>query len=118
VRRADDADFATLWEAGRNHLTLAGATDLARSVIFALPEAADDAGATHGEGPGANSMGLTVRQLEVLRLVAGGLTDREIAEQLFLSRRTVSKHVESILGNLGVTSRREAAAAARNRGLV
>jgi DNA-binding NarL/FixJ family response regulator len=44
-----------------------------------------------------------------LRLVAEGLTDKEIADRLFISRRTVSKHVESILAKLGVESRRAAA---------
>ena len=61
---------------------------------------------------------LTPREAEVLRLVVEGMTDREIADQLFIARRTVSKHVESILGKLGVSSRGAAASAAIRLGLV
>jgi DNA-binding NarL/FixJ family response regulator len=49
--------------------------------------------------------GLTAREVEVLRLVAGGLTDLQIAERLVLSPRTVHTHISSIYNKLGVTSR-------------
>jgi DNA-binding NarL/FixJ family response regulator len=49
--------------------------------------------------------GLTAREAEVLRLVAGGLTDNQVAAQLFLSPRTVGRHLGSIYSKLGVTSR-------------
>ena len=49
--------------------------------------------------------GLTVRELEVLRLVAQGLTNPQIAQQLILSPNTVHTHVRSILKKLGVSSR-------------
>jgi predicted ATPase/DNA-binding CsgD family transcriptional regulator len=62
--------------------------------------------------------GLTRREVEILRLLATGLTDREIAEQLFISRRTVSNHVAAILAKLGVSSRRAAAVEARFMGLL
>jgi DNA-binding NarL/FixJ family response regulator len=58
---------------------------------------------------GEAELGLTRREIEVLRLVREGLTDREISERLYISRRTVSKHVESILSKLNVDSRRAAA---------
>jgi non-specific serine/threonine protein kinase len=45
-----------------------------------------------------------------LRLITDGLTDQQIADRLFISRRTASKHVESILAKLNVDSRRAAAA--------
>ncbi|HEY7034730.1 MAG TPA: LuxR C-terminal-related transcriptional regulator [Thermomicrobiales bacterium] len=64
-----------------------------------------------------NDTGLTSREMDVLRLLTQGLTDREIAERLYIARRTVSKHVEAILAKLGVASRRAAAAEARSRGL-
>jgi DNA-binding CsgD family transcriptional regulator len=54
----------------------------------------------------------------VLRLLAAGRTDREIADALFVSRRTVNSHVANILGKLGVHSRQDAVAQARQRGLL
>jgi DNA-binding CsgD family transcriptional regulator len=57
----------------------------------------------------ANPEGLTTRQLDVLALLADGLTNAEIAARLVVSTRTVDHHVSAILATLGVTSRREAA---------
>src|SRR5918995_6585285 len=56
--------------------------------------------------------GLTERELDVLRLVVAGRTDRGIAEALFIGHRTAQTHVANILGKLGVTSRTAAATAA------
>lgn len=53
---------------------------------------------------------LSCREREVLRLLALRYTDREIADRLFISYRTVTTHVSNILNKLGVDSRREAAA--------
>ncbi|MCM0678365.1 LuxR C-terminal-related transcriptional regulator, partial [Micromonospora phytophila] len=66
----------------------------------------------------ADPTGLTARQLEVLRLLADGLSNAQIARQLTVSAKTVDHHVSAILGKLGVASRGLAAAAARDRGLV
>jgi DNA-binding NarL/FixJ family response regulator len=55
---------------------------------------------------------LTDREMDVLKLVAQGLRDAEIADELVLSARTVAHHVSSILAKLAVSSRREAAAKA------
>ena len=49
--------------------------------------------------------GLTAREVEVLRLLAGGLTDVQVAEKLVLSPRTVHSHISSIYSKLGVSSR-------------
>ncbi|NUS72382.1 MAG: AAA family ATPase [Corynebacteriales bacterium] len=59
---------------------------------------------------GSSSSGLTPREAEVLRLVAQGRTNKEIASELFISTKTASVHVSNILAKLGVTSRGEAAA--------
>ena len=64
----------------------------------------------------ANPAGLTDRQLEVLGLLADGLTNAEIADQLVVSVRTVDHHVAAILAKLNVGSRREAARAAPDLG--
>ncbi|REE96347.1 helix-turn-helix transcriptional regulator [Thermomonospora umbrina] len=61
--------------------------------------------------------GLTPRELEVLRLVAQGRTNRDIAETLFISAKTASVHVSNILTKLKVASRGEAAATAHRLGL-
>jgi DNA-binding CsgD family transcriptional regulator len=61
--------------------------------------------------------GLTPRELEVLRLVAAGRSNGQIAEALFISRKTASVHVSNILGKLGVHTRTEAAAEAHRLGL-
>ncbi len=66
---------------------------------------------------GAPLGGLTARELDVLRLVATGRSNREIAAELFISDKTVSVHVSSILGKLGAASRTEAAAIARDTGI-
>jgi DNA-binding NarL/FixJ family response regulator len=60
----------------------------------------------------AAQLGLTPRELEVLRLVAAGRSNRQIAEELFISAKTASVHVSNILGKLGVSARGEAAAVA------
>jgi DNA-binding CsgD family transcriptional regulator/tetratricopeptide (TPR) repeat protein len=65
----------------------------------------------------ANPAGLTDRQLEVLRLLSSGHTNAEIADQLVVSVRTVDRHVAEVFAKLGVNSRRQAAARAREMGL-
>ncbi|NTW35907.1 MAG: response regulator transcription factor, partial [Syntrophobacteraceae bacterium] len=62
--------------------------------------------------------GLTAREVEVLRLVARGLTDAQVADDLVLSRRTVSTHLSSIYSKLGIGSRSAATRFAVEHGLV
>ncbi|MGW1932647.1 helix-turn-helix transcriptional regulator [Streptomyces sp. NPDC001919] len=62
--------------------------------------------------PGDDTFGLTPREQDVLRLVAAGRTNRQIAEELFISPKTASVHVSNILAKLGVSGRGEAAALA------
>jgi DNA-binding NarL/FixJ family response regulator len=78
-----------------------------------------------GEGPGATqwpsldrgSAALTPRERQVLLLIVHRQTDQEIADRLYISRRTASCHVARILDKLGVRNRREAAYAALSHGL-
>ncbi|HEX7425527.1 MAG TPA: LuxR C-terminal-related transcriptional regulator [Mycobacterium sp.] len=66
----------------------------------------------------ANPVGLTARQVEVLRLLDDGLTNAELAERLYLSVKTVDHHVSAILAKLDVTKRRDAVRRARQLGLL
>jgi DNA-binding NarL/FixJ family response regulator len=58
-----------------------------------------------------NLAGLTNRQIEVLELVAAGLTNADIAERLFLAKKTVEHHISAIYSKLGVDNRTKAVAA-------
>lgn len=62
--------------------------------------------------------GLTAREIDVLRLVAQGLTDQQVAEKLVISSRTVNAHLTNIYNKLGVSSRVAAAKFAQEKGLV
>jgi DNA-binding CsgD family transcriptional regulator len=62
--------------------------------------------------------GLSAREVEVLRLVAQGMTDGQVAERLFLSPRTVGQHLRNIYNKLGVSTRNAAATFAYEHGLV
>ena len=68
--------------------------------------------------PASSPDGLTDRELEVLVLLAGGKTNRVIADELFISEKTVASHVSHIFTKLGVTSRSAATAYAYDHDLV
>jgi predicted ATPase/DNA-binding CsgD family transcriptional regulator len=89
----DEGTFAAAWEKGRE--TTPEDAIRASRVLLSEPQR------THPAG-------LTARETEVLRLVASDLTDVQVAEQLFLSPRTVHSHLRSIYRKLGVRSRRAA----------
>ncbi len=61
--------------------------------------------------------GLSARELEVLRLIVAGHSNAEIADALFISRRTTTTHVTHLYAKLGVASRAEAIAYAHRHGL-
>jgi non-specific serine/threonine protein kinase len=86
--------------------------DVIAEAMAVEPSAA--AGPTYAS---ATPHGLSLRELEVLRLVAAGHTDREIAAALIMSRRTATTHLTHILDKLGLDSRTAAAAYAVRHGL-
>ena len=92
---------------------LADVRALARRARLRIDE---DAPAAQTDVAGIDAFGLTRREREVLRLVADGQSNPQIAEALFISRKTASVHVSNILGKLGVASRGEAAAVAHRLG--
>jgi predicted ATPase/DNA-binding CsgD family transcriptional regulator len=105
-----DAAFATAWEEGER-LSFEDALAEARA------EAAEtNLGVLSIAPPLRHS--LTEREIDVLRLVAAGLTDQEIADHLQIVRRTASKHVSAILAKLGVRTRRAAVQAATRIGAI
>ena len=71
-----------------------------------------------GVGRSSPAAGLTPREAEVLRHVALGRTNGEVAALLFISSKTVSVHISHILAKLGAANRTEAAAVALNQGLI
>jgi DNA-binding CsgD family transcriptional regulator/tetratricopeptide (TPR) repeat protein len=94
------------------------AESLARRARISLPTASRQPSPTPETRPdSAEAFGLTPREREVLGLVAGGSTNRQIAERLYISDKTASVHVSNILSKLGVANRGEAAAVAHRLGL-
>jgi predicted ATPase/DNA-binding CsgD family transcriptional regulator len=93
-----DERFAAEWAAGR-------AMDAAAIVGLAPPRSTE------------HPAGLTLREAEVLQLIAAGLTDAQVADRLVLSVRTVHSHVRSIYRKLGVNSRTAATGYAFRQGL-
>jgi len=61
---------------------------------------------------------LTAREIDVVRLLAGGQTNQEIAEELVVSVRTIERHIGNIYGKLGARGRAHATAYALTRGLI
>jgi DNA-binding CsgD family transcriptional regulator len=125
-QRLSPADWTRAWEAGQ-------AMTLEQAVIDALtgedPGAAEpDAAGPRPDEPAVATRppasaqrrlagGLTGREAEVLRLVASGKTNREIAIDLVLSERTVAHHLNHIFDKLGVSSRAAATAFALREGI-
>ena len=103
---------ADAWASGRVldfDVALAEATDflVACAAVATSPTDSHDAPA-----------GLTPREMDVLRLLVEGQSDRKIGDQLFISHRTVMRHVENILGKLEVESRTAAAMLAVRQGFI
>jgi predicted ATPase/DNA-binding CsgD family transcriptional regulator len=95
---------ATATSAGRRAFAEGRAMDLDQAVRFALQEEAGRP-ETRARPAAQAAVRLTRRQMEIARLVAEGLTNREIAARLFISERTAEGHVEQIRNKLGFSSR-------------
>ena len=98
--------FELAWRAGQE-LSIEAAVSEATTLPLDRPPQKSD-----------TPFALTSRQLEILRLMADGRTDREIAGALFISYRTVTTHVENILKQMGVDSRTAASTDAVRLGLI
>ncbi|MGH2560259.1 MAG: ATP-binding protein [Thermomicrobiales bacterium] len=120
----DEPAFVAAWAEGRALSSEQAATEAAvvakeaiswtESTVVRSSQAASAASAAQRALLG----GLTARELDVLRLIATGQTDQQIADALFIGRRTVTSHVSSILAKLGLDSRTAAATHAVRHGLV
>jgi DNA-binding NarL/FixJ family response regulator len=77
-----------------------------------------DADALRASAAAGGAAGLTAREVEVIRLVADGRSNRAIAAELVLSEKTVARHLANIYAKLGLSSRAAATAYAYDHGLV
>lgn len=111
-REKAQRDLGDTWEA-------AYAAGAALSLDAAIAEArAVEPSSQRPVAPGGPDSVLTAREIDVLRLLAAGLSDREIADALFISRRTASNHVSAILTKLNAPSRTAAAMSAVRDGYI
>jgi DNA-binding CsgD family transcriptional regulator len=111
--RADRDEAVALLRDGRQVADRLGARPLRDAIDVLARRHRLDVGA----GVATQSV-LTPREEEVMRLVAAGLTNREIGAQLYISEKTASVHVSNVLGKLGASGRAEAVAVAHRRGLL
>jgi predicted ATPase/DNA-binding CsgD family transcriptional regulator len=105
--RLGEEAFEAAWAEGRS-------LSIEQATAYAL----DPATTPETDSPKTYPAGLSAREIEILRLVAGGLTNVEVAEKLFLSSRTVDWHLSSVYRKLGLHSRTEAARFASDHGLL
>jgi DNA-binding NarL/FixJ family response regulator len=116
--RRDEA--AAVWCSARDTAARLGAAPLSAALDDLARRARLDHGNRSGHGHGSGTASpfatLTDRELEVLRLLAQGRSNREIGTKLFITAKTASVHVSNILAKLGAASRTEAAASAYREG--
>lgn len=119
LRHGKAAARAPLRDAAETALEL-GAEPLRAAIAQVAERAGLEISAPYASGgkPSARRFGLTPREMEVLRLLVAGRTNRQIAGELFIGVKTAGTHVSSILGKLDVASRTEAASFAHRMGLV
>ena len=103
--RLGEQAFEEAWAKGRT-MTLKQVLAALERTEAAVPTSAEQQPTTTAVKPSsAYAVDLTTREVEVLRLVARGLTNEQVAEQLAISPRTVNSHLISIYGKIGVSSR-------------
>jgi len=110
-RQLDEAAFAEARTEGRT-------MSLRAAIEYALEQPTRPEQTSPAEPAPAHPFGLSGREVEVLRLVAEGLTDGQVARELHISPRTVGRHLGSIYKKLGVPSRAAAAKMAVKHGLI
>jgi DNA-binding NarL/FixJ family response regulator len=101
--------------AGQTHLDPAVQERLVAAVVSRLPAPADPENLAPGDGKPPD--GLTIREAEVLSLLASGLSNAEIAQRLYLSHATVKTHINRIFAKTGVRDRAQAVRYAYQHGL-
>ena len=94
-----------------------GARPLSEEISALARRARIDVARGEAQGRVSPGLGLTDRELEVLRLVAAGRSNRDIAAELFISAKTASVHFSNIMAKLGVHTRVQAAAIAHQAGI-
>jgi DNA-binding NarL/FixJ family response regulator len=107
-RNLSEAVYKTAWSEGQS-LTAEDAVAFAGAALAELQQ--------HDPAPPEASFGLTTREAEILKLVAAGNSNSEIASTLFISVPTVKRHVSTILGKLNLPSRPAVVAFAHTHGL-
>jgi predicted ATPase/DNA-binding CsgD family transcriptional regulator len=110
VRAGVDLGFAAAWAAGR----LLSIADAIAEATVPIPL---DPAAPQPAGDSAQMIGLTPRELEVVRLITAGRSNQEIADELSIGYRTATTHVSNILNKLGLDSRTAVASFAIRHGL-
>jgi DNA-binding CsgD family transcriptional regulator len=104
----DEAEFETAWAAG---------TALSLDEAIALAQSSEPSSAPTGAGAPLPADALTPRERDVARLVAAGLSNRQIGVALVITEKTAANHVQRVLDKLGVHSRTQLAARAALLGL-
>ena len=113
--RLGERIFAAAWTEGR---LMTPEQALAAETRVMKPSSGEPAAAPPAKSPLTYPDGLTAREVEVLRLVAQGLTNEQVAQQLVISPRTVDTHLTSIYSKIGVSSRSAATRYAMEHHLV
>jgi DNA-binding NarL/FixJ family response regulator len=116
----DEDIFRALQAGARGYLLKGSDTDELVSAIHAVHSGKSRIPAPVAErlAERMSNPALTERETDVLRLIVGGNSNKEIASALFISEATVKTHINNLLGKLGVTDRTQAATTALQRGIV